>query len=379
MAALAAMNASRTGAGAALSQYRATFGTTLFADHARARVLANLAALHPAQAIGLLEQSITDAEDLGTLFTWTETAQTWWQYLLARPYARMFHPRRLSLTEVRALCEEMLVGLNGARTSVEAAEHVAVYETLLASITGRRQAVPTLSTRPGLIAQSHQLAFEILGRMRTGLDAPALWRLLHDRRSWLHSRNRSLGDGQLSFGSGIYLVYLFPAVRLAAFVAGRAIQRSDPGGSFMESRIAGQKLVYDTDFSLSSMPQRSPQRLQEMLEPLVRFVDSNPLDERVWQVIGDLQLRVGALELARDALTRSLSFDWSDRITREAALYDMACTQARLGQEELCRATLTQWANLVADKTQRAHAQTDSDLAAVRNRPWFSELFESSE
>jgi hypothetical protein len=162
---------------------------------------------------------------------------------------------------------------------------------------------------------------------------------LGDRRGWWETTNWRLKEGALSRGSGLYLIYFFPAVRPAFAAIGRCYGASAPGSNLMEFRSNAAAAIHRHRFILMERDDR-PERLERALADLEAQSAAMPHDERLWNSCGNLLLRLGRVEEARGRLERSLRPPSCEGESRAAALYDLACVQARSGHHEACRDSL---------------------------------------
>jgi hypothetical protein len=81
-----------------------------------------------------------------------------------------------------------------------------------------------LVTAANTVQRSHTLAAQVLATAydKQGQSGDAAWlaEFISDRRGWWETTEFSIKDCSTSSGFGLYLMYVFPAVRLALIAAG---------------------------------------------------------------------------------------------------------------------------------------------------------------
>jgi hypothetical protein len=272
----------------------------------------------------------------------------------------------------------MLAGLHALPDSPERKDHEVTYQVILGRLLRSETAPAHIHSRDGMVARSHIASSHLLRLALSGdsmRDSDEVQKILSDRASWSHTTHLKLDCGSVSFGSGLYLVYVFPSVRLAAIAVGLDLGLADPGAAFMRTQIAGGELHRVR----SVLHHRTPpiDRLAALLKDLELHAGSAPTDEYVWLMIGHLRLLLNYLPEADSALKYCQSLAPCDEEVRVDALYDVACIRARLGDEHGCREALSQWIALEPTKQRIRHAAEDDDFAFVRRASWFAAMLEN--
>jgi hypothetical protein len=360
-----------------LMRQRESMAHSFFASGSRARGLTALADEHPEELLSLLDGAIAMEDDIPLLYDWGYECRSWQAVLVANVYARMFHARPLEPGETRNLVEQMLVALRALPASPERLAQEELYACLASFLDGHPQVPPTPRAPASPVARSHALAAELLAKAaqpgQPQGDGEWMQAFLGDRRGWWETTNWQLKNGTLSRGSGLYLIYLFPAPRLALAAVGLRTNATDPGSSFMESRSTAASAIHRHHFILVGRDNR-PEQLERALADLEGHCVNLPHDERLWNACGNLLLRLGRVEEARARLERSLRLPSCEGGSRAAALYDLACVQARSGCADACREALVECRRL--RPLDASWMSQDTDLQSVRSTSWFRDLLE---
>lgn len=366
---------------AALAEQRTQIGHPFLPNSGQAHALAELGDAHPDQLLTLIDDSVRGPDDLSTLFTFERQTSSWQGLLLARVFARMFYPRAISRREARELCEEVLSAVRGLPPSVERSDYEAVYRSIALLLEDKSFTVPVLSSPDGLLRQSHDLAVSLLDMAQANFADPTLptrlTEALGDRRGWMDTNSYELKDGVFSSGSGLYMIYFFPAVRLALIAVGSLVNQSDPAARLMVERTEVHKAskrywheIHDPDGWE-----------REDLEPALAWLDQQmlltPNDEHLTFWRGGILLRLRRLDEAEEALHSCLRLQACDQRTRASALYNLACVHALAGRNEECRNALLESHRL--HPIDREHTAADSDLEPVRGEAWFVALINPAE
>jgi hypothetical protein len=362
---------------AELKKQQDSMAHSFFGTSGRARGLTALADEHPDELLSLLDGAISKQDDIPLLYDWGHDCRSWQAVLVAGVYARMFQATPLEPGEARDLVDQMLVALRGLPASPERLGPEALYATLASWFGGNVQAPVSTPFSATPIGNSHALAVEVLVEAartgRTGAGAEWLHTFLGDRRGWWETTSWQLKDGKLSRGSGLYLIYVFPAVRLALAAAGRLVNVTDPGSSLMEGRCSAWAGIHRHHFTLTGRADQ-PERLERALADLEGHRAAIPRDERLWNSCGNLLLRLGRVDEARDRLSGSLRLASCSGESRATALYDLACVEARSGRNDACREALDECRRIrPLDASWMAE---DPDLQSVRDMPWFQDLIQ---
>ena len=195
--------------------------------------------------------------------------------------------------------------------------------------------------------------------------------LLCDRRGWWETTNCELKDGSISRGAGLYLVWFFPAVRLAFASIGFQFGLIDPAACYMRRRERAAKIIKEHDW-LSRSRGSSRENLARALSRMEKAVVEMPDNERLSYCCGNLLLRLDRLTESEDLLRRCMSLPSCDATMRAGALYNLGCTYALRGDEDRCQMALEE-ANRLHPQDRGWLAQ-DPDLASVREHSWFQSL-----
>lgn len=347
-----------------------------------ATYLAHLVAAQPDKTLELLERNIQDVHDFGLLYYTEETAHTWQLLLLARVYARMFSRRVIQPSEAWELCQQVLIAIEGLTSSPLTEEYYKVYHTIATWLKGTRGSVSMLVPREDSpIGRSHQTALHLLQNAgAAGLAINATWinNALYAERAWWEA-DEHLKAGRLSYPSiGYYLMYIFPAVRLAGVALGQIAGVADPGCQLMEERICAHRLYKEHQSILEPLQGDSEEWHQEQLQNACMAFDAQlritPNDERLWGWKGLALLLAGEIEQSESALQQCLAYSWCVGATRGQALYNLACTYARLGAEDSCRTMLKE--ALMEEPSHKKQLSSDRDFDSIRGRMWFRQMVE---
>jgi hypothetical protein len=350
---------------------------SLFGGQERAaRSLAILTDDHPDELLSTLDDTLQGEDDLPTLFHWEAETHSWRSLLMARVYKRMFNPHPISLPEAHGLCEEMLAAITSLPPSSRRQGYESAYKAIANQLSRNSGEIHTFSTSTSPIQDSQDFALLVLQRelQSRGQDNPQslLTELLSKRRGWWETDKYSLKNGGFSMGSSHYLVYLFPAVRLALLTFGQYHNLPDPAATFMSRRIRVSKVYKKHSWVFDSSSQVSNSDFRKVLNDLEEEIRNISDDERLWEWKGGLLLRMKQLVEAEEALLKCLSMLFCTGNIRGSAFYDLSCVYARSGKEEDCRQALIQSSQI--RKLDKEWMMKDPDLESVRERPWFKAM-----
>jgi tetratricopeptide (TPR) repeat protein len=366
---------------AALAGRRAQIGHPFLPNSGQAHALAELGGAHLDQFLALIADSVRGPDDLSTLFTFERQTSSWQGLLLARVFARMFYPRVISRKEARELCEEVLSTVRDLPPSVERSDYEAIYEAIALLLENRPFTIPALSAPESPLRQSHDLAVSLLEATQANSADPVLpTRLtgaLNDRRGWMDTNSYELKDGVFSSGTGLYMIYFFPAVRLALIAVGSLVNQADPAARLMVERTEVHKASKNHWHEIHEPAGWRRGDLESALAWLDQQMLRTPNDERLPFWRGGILLQLRRLNEAEEALHRCLRLPSCDRLTRAVALYNLACVHALAGRNEECRNVLLESHRL--NPIDREHTATDPDLESVRGEPWFVALINPEE
>jgi hypothetical protein len=197
-----------------------------------ATFLAYIIAHQPDDTLALLDANVQDEIDLPMLFGLYEEAHTWQSMLLGKLYTRMFDSAPLSVEEARELCQYALLAVESLPKSVHKEECLLVYRAIAAWLEGNTPELPsTLPVPEGAIHKSHLAALKLLQRAEAELanntDPAWLDDAMRESEGWWDSERYSLEDGALrAWGMKNYVIYPFPAVRLATLAIAMRYDRS---------------------------------------------------------------------------------------------------------------------------------------------------------
>jgi tetratricopeptide (TPR) repeat protein len=200
---------------------------------------------------------------------------------------------------------------------------------------------------------------------------------LADRRGWMDTNSYELKDGVFSSGSGLYMIYFFPAVRLALVAVGSLVNQADPASRFMAERVEVHKASKNYWHEIHEPPKWGREDLEAALTSLDEQLVRTPNDERLFFWRGGILLQLRRLDEAEEALRRCLRLQSCDRLTRADALYNLACVHALAGRNEECRDALLESHRL--NPIDREHTAADPDLEPVRGEVWFVALINPAE
>jgi tetratricopeptide (TPR) repeat protein len=331
---------------------------------------------HPEQIFTHLETAVRDIEAVVALFHWRGLARRWRSLLVAEVFGRMFDRRPIEHGEAVQLVRQMREVISTLPPSPTRDEYDRVYGAIASWLSG----TPVSLTLPALpetaVRSSHVLAARLLTRAQTAVgegEGPGwIEDFLWDRRSWWESHRYEIRDGTISagLGEGLYLIYMFPALRLALVAVGHHLGRPDPAGQFMAARCEALERAVAARRRADAT--QDPAQREHILGELEGPDPSAIRDERVLGAAGLILLFLGRPPEAEARLRRALASPLLDRLQRADALYNLACVLARSGREEECRTSLEEAVSLVP--RQRAQLLQDEDFAAVRDRDWFQAL-----
>jgi hypothetical protein len=360
---------------AALSEHRAGRRLTLGADDGQAGVIAQLGAREPDRFLSLLDESISDQDDLPTLYHLREFTLTWPQQLVAEVYARMFSTAPVKPAEAEELTATMLQAVTALPESPERREYEAVYGAINRYQSGQPFDMPSLPEATSAIQRSHRWAMALLARRgdmaAAGQDLGWLDGAICDREGWWEATHFRLAGDTTHFFKDT--AYVFPAVRLALAAIGGHHGIVDPGGQWADERMATSDFldrwsrVLNQDMDLPEDRAACYRAFQEREGP-------RPRDERFWANYGLMALLVNELEEAERILEHTLELPWATDSTKARSLYNLACVHALRGRESACRAALEQCLALERTPVTRFTLETDEDFNQMRDKPWFDEL-----
>jgi hypothetical protein len=355
---------------------------SLFGGQERAaRSLAILTDEHPDQLLSTLSDTLLTEDDLPTLFHWEAETHSWRSLLMARVYKRMFNPHPISLVEAQDLCEEMLAAVISLPESKQRQEYEDVYKAIANRLSRNVGEIHIFSTLANPIEDSHDFAGLVLQRgvQSAGKDdhQELLAVLLSKRRGWWETNKYSLKNGGFSMGSSLYLIYFFPAVRLALLIFGHYHNLPDPAATFMSQRIRISKVYKKHGWLFDSSYEVSDSDFQRALTDIEKEIKNISDDERLWEWKGELLLRMGRLEEAEEALHKCLSMLFCTGKIRSLTLYNLGCVYARADKEEDCRQALLQSGQ--SHKLDKEWMTKDPDLESVREALWFKALIASKD
>lgn len=369
-------------------QRRSSVDFLLFQKPGNALGLSVLAAKEPGNLLLRLDESIQTEHDLATLYYLVEDARTWQTLLIARVYGRMFSSGLIDLHEARDLCEQMLAAIRGLPASPLREEYEAVYSAIDAMLRGQNPNAPVLPARSpetagSILRRSHEVAAQVLASAGEGQptvrDGAWIADSLYDRRGWLETKFFELRHHLLLQGTGCYMMYFFPAARLA-FAATRGTSGSqDPAGRLMAERWETHEQLRDYLNLLGrrGLEGHGARFINRGLAAFENRAEATPRDERLQIWWGILLLQLNRLAEAEAAFQRSLALPGCQGDTRANALYNLACAYARQGNEDDCRRALEDSANLKQPEGQLL--AEDPDLESVRERDWFRALIGSDQ
>jgi hypothetical protein len=343
--------------------------------------LAVLAAEQPENLLSFIEDNVKDEHDLPTLYYLLDKARSWPTLLVARLYSRMFSNRPIHSPEAFALCEQMLAAVRDLPHSSIQEEYEWVYLSIHKLLQGHvitgesnRKRIPD---RENLISKSHELSFEILtGSVKTIPEQNAQAQLksfLYDDRAWLESGFYELRENLLLQGTS-YMMYFWPAARLALVAAAAQFDITDPAGTLMKERAETSKIINAHSYLLRGprIDDEDIRHAEYALAELQKREILTPDDERLPDIIGLLLLEMNRLDEAESALKRSLSLPLSRGGTRAHTLRNLACVYARMNNESGCQTTLEDVARI--EPLDQKWLTEDRDLEIMRSTDWFKGL-----
>jgi len=174
-------------------------------------------------------------------------------------------------------------------------------------------------------------------------------------------------------GTGHYLIYMLPALRLACVAAGEHFRLRDQTANFMSIRrqTLGELEELDNRFYRR---ETNPERLEEKLAAIGRLQHRFPLDERLYRFAGNVLLRLGRFKEAEVSLQRCLGSPLCMAELRGLVIYDLACIAALTGRPDLCRDLLQQAVSLWPLPQFRHALAQDNDFASVKELDWYQAL-----
>src|SRR5205085_2671881 len=124
-------------------------------------------------------------------------------------------------------------------------DYEAVYGAIALLLEEKPFTIPALYAPKSPLRQSHDLAVSLLEMAQANSADPLLpvrlTEALGDRRGWMDTDSYELKDGVFSSGSGLYMIYFFPAVRLALVAMGSLVNQADPAARLMVERTEVHK------------------------------------------------------------------------------------------------------------------------------------------
>lgn len=365
----------------ALSNYNKKAECGLFTTTANGDGLARLVDSHPSELLSLLDVSIRDERDVSSLYFWHRESTSWRGWLLSWVYKRMFDLKPIRLQEANELCGQVLAAVTTLPDSVEKAEYVLVYQTIRDWLRGDLITHEfAVQENAGPIHQAH-LGTMNLFRKAAGLveteDTAWLKLSLSESRGWAESEYE-FNDGELSLVSQVYRNYIFPSLRLAFVAIGSHYNLLDPAAETLRERRQVKELIdrfpdiFREVVTCDSIDDHKKSRLKTALKAFKEQLALTPYDEHLLASYGSLWLRLGDFDEADRNLRECLELPGCIGDSRASAFYDLACAQARLGNEAECRNFLEQSAAIRPLDVK--HTTEDADLVGVRDRDWFKAL-----
>lgn len=362
-----------------LNKHREALGPSRLITEAMARSLTSLSDDQPGRLLALLHESLSTERDILTLHHWPEETRSRFGVLIARVYARMFDERYIHISEAQELCEQMLVAVRELPPSVERADYLALYEAILDWLNGTPRPTPLMSPATNAVQHSHDLASEVLAAaydMREKQNNGSwIMGLVTDRRGWWDTTEFSLKDGSASSGSGLYLMYVFPAVRLALVAAGQRYGLTDPAARYMKERAEVAKMIHDHNWVFHNPYRPSKHSPRSGLKALRKQLRRTPRDERLWRGRAHLLLLSKRYSQSERESKFCLSLNSCGNETCARVLYILACIYALTSRPDDCRRAL--------EDSRRLHAidvdwlAKDPDFGSVREEPWFHRLLKA--
>lgn len=333
---------------------------------------------HPEDVLGLLDQAIHTPDHVPLLFYWARHARSWRSILLSGVYSRMFSAEPIGRPSAIRLVTDVLSVVRSVPPCSLRTDYELIYGTIWSWLNGRRDVPDSvgLSAHSSPISHSHDLAISLLRRAADGEHSRNSFdweQTLADSRYWWQCWQLAPGRDTLTVGcgSGIYLIHMLPALRLAAIAAGLRAGIPDPAASFMNSR-------YRVTSELSSIGRRygahemTPVQQEDALSRALVLTGVCQRDERLDLYAGNLLVWLCRWREAEDRLQSCISHPLCSNDTRAAALYDLACVAARTGRPDNCREWLESAIRLEPRKIEQI--ATDRDLHSVHQAEWFKAL-----
>lgn len=357
----------------AIAHHAGQLGPSIFglAGGGPAQGLANLADANPDRVLHLLDVAVSDDDRIPLLLDWARQTRTWRAFLIAEVYARMFRPRPIDRAEATSLVDQMLIAVRSLPAHPLREEYAAVYGAINTRLSGGLVALPPFPPPTSPIGRSHAIGLELLG-LSSAADIQAA---VLDRRCWWDTQHYELREGRLTVGSGLYLLYALPAVRLAAVASGVVAGISDPIACLTTLRERAADACGNASVALHR-PQEVPERLELHLATLNGLLAGMPSDERLLNNVGVLLLTLRRPAEAEAVLERSLRSPCRSVESQANAHYNLACVAAVTGRIEDCRSRLVQAIEL--RPTPRDQLAADPDFASVRDLDWFRGLLTSA-
>lgn len=384
----------------ALEQQRDNTGHPFLPNSGQVHALAQLGDANPDQLLALLDDTVLTCDDLSTLYSLESEVSSWQGILIARVYRRMFDMREINVREARELCRQMLDGLQRLSPSGYYRDYHNLYSAIARALDGELPDEVVLSAPESVIRRSHDLASSILQTLREAatnegqpdemsrtqigegnrvpqasgvspaVDPHTLSRLLSDRRGWMDTERYKLENGTLSSGSGLYMIYFFPALRLALIALHRGASRPDAAARFMRESAETHKVIQMYNYVTEDTRHPDDSAREDALttfDERLRCIDLN--DERLLYWRGFVLLLMRRLPEAEAALQDCIAAPSCDERLRASALYNLACVHACGRRPEECREALQ--ASHRLHPIDKAHAASDPDFENVRGEDWF--------
>lgn len=346
------------------------------ANQEQARAASDLIDAHPERLLDLLESCTGDPDNIPFLESWRKQCRTWRAFLASRVFARMLRPDPIGRREAGWLVGSMLDVVGSLMESSLRREYEVVYRTIRIWLGGGQSPVslPKRTTSP--IRLSHDVARELLERASRAVatrETPD-WidGFLSDRRCWWETRRYKLEEDTLTVGAGgsIYMIYAFPALRLAAWAVGARYGIVDPASRFMLRRLEANQLLREVHSLTESWA--PPEHLEDAVTRLRSAPAEIAGNEWLLHSQGNTLLRLGQLAEATVQLQRCVESPMGNDEVRSMAHYDLACVAARLGRSAECRVELEE--SIQLSPCHHHHMASDPDFESVRAEPWFVDL-----
>lgn len=283
----------------------------------------------------------------------------------------MFAFQRLHRQDAMSLVDRCLAGLAGLPQNDVRDEHLSLYRSIRAVLSGQSYSIPRVRETGGALVESHKVAAELLASIARGTTQPELRSVLGNRHGWYDSHGfRWDESGGITQGSGqsYFVLFFFPAVRLSLFAAGLSCGWRDPAFDWTCERRSAELAV--KEIIIPQWP-TGVQR-DEAVAKLRDLANEMPGQEVLHATLGHLLLQREDFEDARESLERALALPACGGRKRGGVLYNLACCCARTGDPDGCREYIFESARVA--KLDLAWMKKDPDLESVRSLPWFRDL-----